>query len=109
MIACIFLAGIVMPASLRYAALFKVIDPSVRPVAHELALYAAAPPIPNGYSIDLEVETHDDAATAAGVESFHVYGHSGGGAVALAYVAAHPDRVLSLALDEPSSDFSEED
>jgi pimeloyl-ACP methyl ester carboxylesterase len=26
----------------------------------------------------------------------------------LAYVAAHPDRVLSLALDEPASDFSPE-
>lgn len=32
-----------------------------------------------------------------------------GGACALAYVATHPERILSLALDEPASDFSPED
>ncbi len=33
-------------------------------------------------------------AEAAGFERFHLYGHSGGGACALAYVATYPERVL---------------
>ena len=36
------------------------------------------------------------------------YGHSGGGAVALAYAAARGDRLTSLAVDERASDFTPE-
>src|SRR2546426_479988 len=80
-----------------------------RPSAQELVLNNAPPAIPESYSIDMEIDALDRVTRAAGLEAFHVYGHSGGGAIALAYVAAHPDRVLSLALDEPSSDFSDGD
>ncbi len=74
----------------------------------DLEVYATATP-PDGYGIEYEVEGISRAADAAGFDRFHLYGHSAGGACVLAYVAAHPERVLSLALDEPASDFSRED
>lgn len=102
----VFLPGIIMPASLRYASLFANLeDEDVR--AKELEIYAAESP-PDDYSIALEVGGLDRYADEAGLERFHLYGHSAGGAVALAYVAAHPDRVISLGLDEPASDFTEQ-
>src|SRR5438093_13211756 len=102
---CVFLAGIVMPAALRYRGLFHALGAAARPIAQELVLYDAAPGIPESYSIDMEIEALDRVTSTAGLEAFHLYGHSGGGAIALAFVAAHPDRVLSLALDEPAYDF----
>ncbi len=59
--------------------------------------------------MDTEVEGISRKAEDVGFEQFHLYGYSGGGAFALAYVAIHPERVLSLALDEPATDFSEEE
>jgi pimeloyl-ACP methyl ester carboxylesterase len=47
-------------------------------------------------------------ADDAGIDRFHLYGHSAGGAVALALALAHPDRVLTLAVDEPASDFTDQ-
>jgi pimeloyl-ACP methyl ester carboxylesterase len=55
----------------------------------------------------MEVAGVDRAADAARFDRFHLYGHSGGGAVVLAYVSAHPERVISLTLDEPAYDFTE--
>jgi pimeloyl-ACP methyl ester carboxylesterase len=104
----IFLPGIVMPAALRYASLIKELGDSTRALTKKLEVYAAATP-PAGYAIECEVESISRTADAAGFDRFHLYGHSAGGACALAYVAAHPERVLSLALDEPASDFSPED
>ncbi len=101
----IFLPGIIMPAALRYAPLIRELGDAVHPVTKELEVYAGATP-PADYSIDAEVEGISRAADAAGFERFHLYGHSGGGACALAYVATHPKRVLSLAVDEPATDFS---
>lgn len=60
------------------------------------------------FSIEDEVEGIARAADAAGFDRFHLYGYSGGGASALAYVATYPGRVLSLAMDEPGTDFSPE-
>jgi pimeloyl-ACP methyl ester carboxylesterase len=103
-----FLPGIVMPAALRYAPLIKKLGDSTRVLTKELEVYAAATP-PAAYTIESEVDSIARAADAAGFDRFHLYGHSAGGACALAYVATHPDRILSLALDEPASDFSPED
>ena len=103
----IFLPGIVMPAALRYAPLIKELGDSTRPLTKELEVYAAAT-LPAEYAIECEVDGISRTADAAGFDRFHLYGHSAGGACALAYVAAHPERVLSLALDEPASDFSPE-
>jgi pimeloyl-ACP methyl ester carboxylesterase len=103
-----FLPGIVMPAALRYSPLIKELGDSTRALTKELEVYAAATP-PAEYAIECEVESISRTADAAGFDRFHLYGHSAGGACALAYVATHPERVLSLALDEPASDFSPED
>jgi pimeloyl-ACP methyl ester carboxylesterase len=101
----IFLPGIIMPCALRYAALLRELDGEVSAVTKDLEVYAG-PSVPAaGYSIAMEVEGIHRAADAAGFDRFHLYGHSGGGACALAYVAAHPERVLSLAVDEPASAF----
>lgn len=103
----LFLPGIVMPAALRYAPLIQELGGPVRALVKELEVYAAARP-PARYAIADEVAGITRAADAAGFARFHLYGHSAGGACALAYVAAHPERILSLALDEPASDFSPE-
>jgi pimeloyl-ACP methyl ester carboxylesterase len=104
----ILLPGIVLPAALRYSKLQRALGGSIRTILKELEVYAQAEP-PADYSIESEVEGISRAADAAGAERFHLYGHSAGGACALAYVAAHPARVLTLALDEPATDFSPED
>jgi pimeloyl-ACP methyl ester carboxylesterase len=104
----IFLPGIIMPAALRYAPLLRELGDSVDAVTKELEVYASDTP-PEHFTIEDEVEGISRAAGAAGFEHFHLYGHSGGGACAIAYVAAHPERVLSLAVDEPATDFSSEE
>ncbi len=97
-----------MPAALRYAPLIEALGDSARAVIKELEVYGAESP-PPGYAIEHEVKGISRAADAADFDRFHLYGHSAGGACALAYAATHPERVLSLALDEPASDFSAED
>lgn len=104
-----FLPGIVMPAALRYAALFDALGAHrARAIARDLHV-ADIGTSAETYSIDREIEVLDRALMVAGIERFHMYGHSGGAAVALAYVAEHPRRVLTLTLDEPSTDFTDED
>jgi pimeloyl-ACP methyl ester carboxylesterase len=97
-----------MPAAPRYAALLGALGDAVRPVISDLEVYGSTPVPPSGYDLGSEIAGVDRAAREAGLERFHLYGHSGGGAVALAYAALHGDRVISLALDEPASDFSPE-
>lgn len=103
----IFLPGIVMPAALRYARLLDALAGSAPALTKELEVYAEPSP-PDGYSIEREVEGISRVADDAGWERFHLYGHSAGGAIALAYAAACPERLVSLALDEPATDFSSE-
>ena len=101
----IFLPGIIAPAAIRYAPLVACLA-DVDSVTKDLEVYATDAP-PPGYSIAMEVDGVDRTADAAHFDRFHLYGHSGGGAVALAYVAARPERVLSLTVDEPAYDFTE--
>lgn len=103
----IFLPGIIAPAVIRYAPLFAELGDAVDARTKELEVYTLSPPR-EAYSIDDEVAGLSACADLAGLERFHLYGHSGGGAVALAFTAAHPDRVVSLALDEAAFDFSDE-
>ena len=104
----IFLPGILMPVALRYAPLLAELGDAVRPVLKDLEVYATDSVPPAGFSLETEIAGLGRAADAAGLERFHIYAHSGGGAVALAYTALHGERVLSLALDEPACDFSPE-
>src|ERR1041384_7193649 len=91
----LFPPGIIAPAAIRYAPLLARLS-GVEALTKDLEVYASDAP-PRDFSIALEVAGVERAADAAGFARFHLYGHSGGGAVALAYAAAHPERVLSLA------------
>jgi pimeloyl-ACP methyl ester carboxylesterase len=91
----------------RYAALIRELGAGVQSYTKELEVYTLSPP-PEGYAIADEIEGLAACARRAGVERFHLYGHSGGGAVALAFTAAQPNMVLSLTIDEAAFDFSDE-
>jgi pimeloyl-ACP methyl ester carboxylesterase len=101
-----FLPGIIAPATIRYAQLLQHLD-DAEVLLKDLEVYRDDAP-PAAYSITTETDGLLRAADEAGVERFHLYGHSGGGAVALAFAVMHADRVLTLALDEPASDFTDE-
>lgn len=104
---CVFLPGIIAPAVVRYAALIRELGANAQAYTKELEVYTLSPP-PGEFSIADEIDGLLACARRAGLEQFHLYGHSGGGAVALAFTAAQPQMVLSLTLDEAAFDFSEE-
>jgi pimeloyl-ACP methyl ester carboxylesterase len=97
----ILLPGGVMPADLAYGALIEALGDDVEPVAKELEVYSGPEP-PPGYTLSHEVDGILRTARDAGFERFHLVGYSGGGASSVAFAAAHPERLLSLALIEPA-------
>ncbi|WP_448003471.1 alpha/beta fold hydrolase [Agromyces bauzanensis] len=97
----ILLPGIILPADLTYSALREQLPGRVDVVVKDLELYAHDEP-PADYGLTLEIEGVLRAADAAGFGRFHLVGYSGGGAVAFAFTAAHPERIESLALLEPA-------
>jgi len=105
----IFLPGIIAPAALRFARLFEALGDDVDAVPKDLEVYGGPSVPPSGYSLDTEIAGIARVADERGIGRFHLYGHSGGGACALAFTAVHPERVLTLALDEPATDFSPQD
>jgi pimeloyl-ACP methyl ester carboxylesterase len=102
----LFLPGIIAPVALRYGPLVAELS-GVNCVLKDLEVYGDDSP-PADYSIDTEVEGVERLVSELGLDRFHLYGHSGGGAVSLAYAVAHGDRLLSLAVDEPAMDFTDE-
>jgi pimeloyl-ACP methyl ester carboxylesterase len=90
-----------MPAALAYADLVQALGPHVDARPKELELYAGEE-IPAGWNLATEVRGIEHVADEAGFERFHLVGYSGGGACSLAFCAAHPERLLSLALSEPA-------
>ncbi len=94
--------GTIAPAQMTYEALLRVLDGEVEPLLKDLEVYAGEAPPPD-YTLDTEVEGIRRAADEAGWPSFHLVGHSIGGAAALAFAAQYPERVMSLALIEPGS------
>ena len=97
----IMLPGGVLPASLAYEALQEELGDRVHAVAKELEVYRDDLP-PAGFTLDVEVAGILRCAEEVGFERFHMVGYSGGGASSLAFAAAHPDRLQSLALLEPA-------
>ena len=95
------LPGAVLPAALAYGALLDALGDRANAVARDLQLYLDDEP-PPGFALDTEVAGVLRAADAAGFERFHLVGYSAGGAVSLAFAAAHPDRTRTLALLEPA-------
>ena len=109
--AAVLLPGILMPATQRYAPLQAALERTgvqVDVLTKDLEVYAGDGPGPD-YSLQVEVDGLQRFADDRGLQEFHLYGHSAGGSVALTYAAQHPDRLLSLALDEPATDFSASD
>ncbi len=98
----IALPGGVMPAETRYAPLASGLGGDVNLHLKDLEVYSGDEP-PIGYSISHEVEAVARFADSLGLARFHLLGYSGGGFVSLAFAAAHPERLLSLALFEPAS------
>ena len=97
----ILLPGSVLPADLAYRALIQALGPEVQAVAKDLELYKTDEP-PADWTLDTEVDGVQREADERGWQTFHLVGYSGGGAVALAFAAKHPDRLQSLALLEPA-------
>ena len=105
----IFLPGIIAPAAVRFARLLEALGDDVDAVPKDLEVYGGPSVPPPGYSLDTEIEGITRVADEHGFGRFHLYGHAGGGACALAFTAVQPERVLTLALDEPATDFSPQD
>ena len=97
----ILLPGGVMPAALAYPDLVRMLGPDVDARPKELELYTGGEP-PAGWGLETEVEGIRRLADEAGFKQFHLVGYSAGGACAIAFCAAYPDRLASLALSEPA-------
>jgi pimeloyl-ACP methyl ester carboxylesterase len=97
----ILLPGIVLPAELAYGGLVAALGSDVDAVAKDLEVYTT-PDSLEDYSLEVEVSGVLREADARGWERFHLVGYSGGGATSLAFAAASPERLESLALLEPA-------
>lgn len=96
----ILLPGGVLPADLAYPAAVKALGPDVDARYKELEMYAAET-VPKGDLLEREVAGINAFADDAGFDRFHLVGYSAGGASSLAFCAAHPERLLSLTINEP--------
>jgi pimeloyl-ACP methyl ester carboxylesterase len=96
----VFLHGGILPVSIQYAPLLKVLNSNIRPLLKELEIYHSGMPIKT-YSLSTEVEALYRAVNKAKMDEFHLVSYSAGGTVALAFTSIYPDRVKSLALIEP--------
>ncbi len=101
-IAVVFLPGGVTPVGPSYAPVLNVLGDDIAPLLKDLEVYEGDEP-PAGYSIAMEVDGLERTVDAAGLDSFHLVGYSGGGAVSLSFAARHPDRLRSLAIFEPAN------
>ena len=97
----VFLPGGVTPVALSYAPLLEALRGEISPLLKDLEVYAEDEP-PADYSIQIEVDALERAADAAGLDTFHLVGYSGGGAVSLDFALQHPERLRSLAVYEPA-------
>lgn len=97
----VFLPGGVTPVGLSYAPTLAELGSDIDPLLKELEVYAGDKPA-HDYSIQSEVDGLLQMVDAADRATFHLVGFSGGGAVALAFGAQHPERVRSLAVFEPA-------
>ena len=97
----IALPGGIMPAALRYAALKSALANDVELHTKDLEVYAGDAPPPN-YKIEIEIAGLAAFADSLKADRFHLLGYSGGGFVSLAFAAAHPERLISLAVFEPA-------
>lgn len=95
----ILLPGIVLPAELAYGDLVAALGPEVEAVPKELEVYSTPEP-PEDFGLEVEIDGMLREADAHGWDRFHLVGYSGGGSASLAFAAARPERLASLALLE---------
>lgn len=95
-----FLPGPILPAAAQFGNLLAALGNSVDALPKEYEVHRGESP-PDHYGIETEVEGISRAADERRWQGFHLVGYSAGGSLALAFAAAHPDRVRSLALIEP--------
>ncbi len=99
----IFIPGGIQPAAIQYGPLLNCFQKDeIRPLLKDLELYEKETP-PDGYNLNLEIEGLKKTADTAGLQSFHVVSYSGGGAIAIAFAAAYPNWLKSLAIFEPAT------
>ncbi|MGH2456000.1 MAG: alpha/beta fold hydrolase [Candidatus Limnocylindria bacterium] len=98
----VLLPGAILPAELAYGPLVAELGDAADAHPKGLEIYAGEVVPPPGYRIQTEVDGILSFADEAGFETFHLVGYSLGGAVSLAFTAAHPERLRSLALFEPA-------
>lgn len=97
----IMLPGGVMPAQFAYTDLLDRLGATADVRVKELEIYAGAQPPPD-YTLNDEVAGILRLAHDAGFGQFHLAGYSAGGAGSVAFAAAHPQRLISLTLNEPA-------
>ena len=97
----ILLPGIMLPAEHAYDALLAALGSDVEAVAKDLEIYASPEP-PADYRLEVEIAGVLREADASDWDRFHLVGYSAGGAASLAFAAAKPERLASLALLEPA-------
>ena len=86
---------------IAWASQLSSLADSVRLIVPDRRGHGASPIDPHPYTIASDVADCLDVADRAGVEQFHLVGHSYGGLVALDVARRSPRRVLSLHLVEP--------
>jgi pimeloyl-ACP methyl ester carboxylesterase len=94
----VFTPGGMMPAAGSFEALLRCLGSDVRPLLKDFELYAHEH-VPEGYSLDTEVEGLRRAADAVRFDTFHLVGYST--CLPIAFVARYPSRVRTLAMVEP--------
>lgn len=102
----VLVPGILTPAADRYSPLVAVLGDDVAPLVKDLEVYRDGT---GACTVAAEVAGVLQAADAVGAERIHYVGCSAGAAVGLALAARHPDRLLSLVVDEPPTDWSADD
>jgi pimeloyl-ACP methyl ester carboxylesterase len=99
----IFLPGGIQPAAIQFGPLLNCFQKhEIQPLLKDLEVYEKETP-PDHYNLNLEIEGLKAVADSANLKRLHVVAYSGGAAIALAFAAAYPHRLKSLALFEPAT------
>jgi pimeloyl-ACP methyl ester carboxylesterase len=95
----VWLAGAGAPPDQTFGGCIDMIGRRVRHLPKPLELFESEQP-PDGYSFETEIGGILRVMDNSGMERAHLVGYSGGGGIAMAFTIEHPERVLSLAVDE---------
>jgi pimeloyl-ACP methyl ester carboxylesterase len=83
-------------SSRMYEALMTQLEGEFRFVALDTPGFGGSAALPEPPSVEDFADVLAEAVAALGHETYHLFGHHTGGAIATAWAAAHPERVSSL-------------